>query len=279
MFFHYLKIALRFIARNKIIATINIAGFTIGIAAGLMIYLWVDDELHFDAFHRNAKNIYRVVQLEKSGNIFTKNAHNSPRLGEEMQKKYPQIIDNTYIRQNSGYKYFLSKGNYINAMTATVDKNFFTFFNFSFAEGKTETAFIDEKSIVISEKFARKLFGKEPALGKEATMSDFFNAQNHFRIGGVVKLPHNTHLSFDVALQKDIQSYASSGIIYLRFDERAKMNEQTKEALSLFLSENARSNNLLTFQPLKDIHLDSGFTHFTDQNPGNMQYVVVFSIW
>ena len=78
MLSHYITIALRFMRRNAGLTTINIVGFTIGLAAGLLIYLWVYDELRFDAFHRHSKHIYRVVQLEKSG---AKNVYNSSGLG------------------------------------------------------------------------------------------------------------------------------------------------------------------------------------------------------
>jgi len=280
MLSHYLTIALRFMRRNTGLTAINIIGFTIGLAAGLMIYMWVDDELRFDAFHRHADHIYRVVQLEKNG---TKRVYNSPRLGEDMQKMFPQITDHTYISCSNDYTHFLWKGSNtssfvrstsINAMPATVDKNFFTFFDFPFVEGNPETAFIDDQSIVISEKFAQKLFGKEPALGQELIYS---NSQRHFRIDGVVRLPHNTHLSFDVAFPKMGQGI-DLGAVYLRFDERVVFNEPVQEALNRYLVDHARSDNLLWFQPLKDIHLKTDFSYRHDHNLGNLQYVLVFSI-
>jgi len=276
MLSHYITIALRFFRRTAGLTAINIIGFTIGLTAGLLIYLWVDDELRFDAFHRHVNHIYRVIQLEKSGG---KTVYNSPRLGEDMQKMFPQIADHTYIYCKNDYIYFLWKGNNINAMPATVNKNFFTFFDFPFVEGNPETAFIDDQSIVISEKFARKLFGKEPALGQELIQTNqFSSSQRHFRIGGVVRLLHNTHLSFDVALQKGIQGETSYGVVYLRFDEKTSFNEPVQETLCRYLTDHARGDNLLWFQPLRDIHLKTDFSYRHDHNLGNLQYVFVFSI-
>ncbi len=281
MLSHYITIALRFMRRNAWLTTINLLGFTIGLAAGLLIYLWVNDELHYDDFHRNGNHIYRVVQLEKFGNNVTKSAWSSPHLGEKMQKIFPQIADHTYIYCSNDYAHFLWNGSYINAWPATVEKNFFTFFSYPFVEGNPETGFIDEQSIVISEKFARKLFGKESALGREMTVVNedaLTDKQKKYRIGGVVKLPHNTHISFDVALQKDIQGYASSGAVYLRFDDKAVFNEPVQESLSRYLVDKEGGKNLLQFQALKDIHLHTDFTYPHDHNLGNTQYVIVFSI-
>ena len=278
MISHYIKIALRFMRLNAGISTLNIAGFTIGLTAGLMIYLWVVDELRYDAFHSHANHIYRVVQLEKNGDMVTKKVRSSPSLGEDMQKMFPQIADHTFIYCEPDYAYALSNGSYINIMPATVDKNFFAFFDYTFVEGNPTTAFRDDQSIVITEKFARKLFGKNPALGQELTISQIYSKEKLYRIGGVVRLPHNTHISFDVASQREMQGYTSSGAVYLRFDEKAKFNEQTQESLSRYLIDYTKDKNLLTFQPLKDIHLKTDFSYFPDRNLGDQQYVVVFSI-
>jgi len=280
MLSHYITIALRFMSRNSGLTAINIIGFTIGLVAGLLIYIWVDDELRFDAFHPHADHIYRVVQIEKSGE---KSVYHSPKLGEDMQKMFPQIVDHTLIDQWDDYAYILRWGSQINAWSALVDKNFFTFFNFPFVEGNPETAFIDDQSIVISEKYARKLFGKTPALGQEVTFMlphDIFSMnQRHFRIGGVVRLPHNTHFSFDVALQIGIQGEMFSSAVYLRFNERTAFDSQLQETLSRHHADHKRSGSLLWFQPLRDIHLknDVAESNYIDHHLGNMQYVIVFT--
>src|SRR5436189_3594146 len=58
----YLKIAKRNLLKNKTFSFINIFGLTIGITSFLLIALYVFDELTFDRFHKNANNIYRIVE-------------------------------------------------------------------------------------------------------------------------------------------------------------------------------------------------------------------------
>ena len=58
---NYLKVALRNLLKHKVYSFINILGLAVGIAAGVLIVLYVFDELSYDRFHVNADRTYRVV--------------------------------------------------------------------------------------------------------------------------------------------------------------------------------------------------------------------------
>ena len=60
MFESYLKIALRNLSRQKLFSSINILGLAVGLAACILILLYVFDELSYDRYHPNADRIYRV---------------------------------------------------------------------------------------------------------------------------------------------------------------------------------------------------------------------------
>src|SRR5690242_5908197 len=64
---NYFKIAFRNISRNKIYSFINIAGLSLGLACAMLIILYVKDEVSFDRFHKNGKNIYRIASVMKFG--------------------------------------------------------------------------------------------------------------------------------------------------------------------------------------------------------------------
>ena len=57
---NYLKIALRFMLRQRGFSIINIAGLTIGITCSLLIILYIQDELSYDKFHVDAERIHRL---------------------------------------------------------------------------------------------------------------------------------------------------------------------------------------------------------------------------
>jgi putative ABC transport system permease protein len=61
---NYLIIALRNIRRQKLYAFIKIFGLSIGIAACILIYLFIVDELSFDNFHKNGDQLFRVVRVQ-----------------------------------------------------------------------------------------------------------------------------------------------------------------------------------------------------------------------
>src|SRR6185312_220512 len=65
MFKNYFKTAFRNLSRNKIYSFINIAGLSLGLACAMLIMLYVKDEVSFDRFHKNAKNIYRIAKKSK----------------------------------------------------------------------------------------------------------------------------------------------------------------------------------------------------------------------
>jgi putative ABC transport system permease protein len=65
MFRNYLKIAFRYLLRNKGYTTINILGLAIGIACCVLIMLFVRTEFSYDRFHSKADRIYRLWQQEK----------------------------------------------------------------------------------------------------------------------------------------------------------------------------------------------------------------------
>ncbi len=80
---NYLKVALRTFRRQAAYSLINIFGLAIGMACSLLIMLWVRDELNFDKFHKNGRDIYRVVTIGKNGNNFSSPAPFAPAVTAE----------------------------------------------------------------------------------------------------------------------------------------------------------------------------------------------------
>lgn len=66
MFRNYFKIAWRSLLKNKFYTIINISGLAVGLATGIMLLLWVQNELSFDKFYKDHKNIYQLSSRFKS---------------------------------------------------------------------------------------------------------------------------------------------------------------------------------------------------------------------
>lgn len=99
MFQNYLKVALRNVRKQKAYAFINIAGFAVGMAACILIMLYVLNELSYDKFHANASRIYRIgVQGTLSGN-FVQYPLSNLGTGPAMLKDYPEVESFTRMLQ------------------------------------------------------------------------------------------------------------------------------------------------------------------------------------
>ena len=89
---NYFKIAFRNISRHKAFAAINIAGLAIGMTCSIFILLWVQNELSYDRFHKNANEIYRITA--NAGDFVA--AVNCAGMPPELKKKIPAVKN--YVR-------------------------------------------------------------------------------------------------------------------------------------------------------------------------------------
>src|ERR1043165_438040 len=98
MFKSYLATALRNIQKNKVFSVINIAGLSLGMAACLLILQYVNFELSYDHFNKNAANIYRVVNDRfQNGKLIQHGTITYSAVGKDMQEDYPDVIDHARV--------------------------------------------------------------------------------------------------------------------------------------------------------------------------------------
>jgi hypothetical protein len=90
----YIKISLRNIKRQKGFSLINIAGLAIGMAACILILIWVQDELSYDRFHTNSDRIFRAIEHEElAGGETLSYTQQGPALGPVLKSEYPEILE------------------------------------------------------------------------------------------------------------------------------------------------------------------------------------------
>jgi putative ABC transport system permease protein len=197
MFKNYLKTAWRNLLNNKFYSAINIAGLTIGLAIGILILVWVQDELSFDSFHKQAKNIYRLELFGGTGasrQIWTVGV--AP-IGPLVKQQLPDVKDEVRITGGyySLYKYKDKVFGDENAVFA--DPSFFSVFDFHIIKGSTAKPFADDNSVVITQKTAEKFFGDQDPIGK-VIIAD--NKEN-FTVSGVIgNFPKNSSMQYDIIM-------------------------------------------------------------------------------
>ncbi len=189
---NYLKIAWRNLLRNRGFSALNIAGLSIGLAATALIVLWIDYELSFDKFHERGDRIYQVYnKYPVDGEIWTWNS--TPKvMGPTIKKDFPEV--ERVSRYNYDDTYLFSVGDKRLKATGTiVDNDFLYMFSFPLVNGTNETVFEDVNAVVVTETFAKELFGDKDPMGQVVKIDN----DNVFKVTGVLKdLPENSEFHF-----------------------------------------------------------------------------------
>jgi putative ABC transport system permease protein len=285
---HPINITLRNLRRKPVYSIITFTGFIIGIAAGLLIYLWVYNEMSYEKFHPDYKQIYRVLTLSKQGDQIVKSPYCYRPLPKTMKMDYPQIEYATYISYSSEDSPLKQESGdlKIEARMCWSTEDFFKIFRgFRFLEGSAETAFTKPDNIVLSEKTAHKIFGDQPALGK-ILISDKYSKEV-YTVGGVIRIPENSHIDFGFMLSEKSSRYSAYSNqwgdkaftrVYIKLYRDAHIDDQFLSAITDHIGRYNKITDKLLFQPLADIHLYSDYPDdYYSKNRGSYKYVWIFA--
>src|SRR6516225_3952820 len=126
MFKNYLKTAWRNIRKNKLFSFINILGLSLGIATCFIIMLYVQDELSYDRFNKNADNIARIVfNANINGGKINESVVMAP-VAQTMKRDFPEVQDATRLQQMGSTKVNFGNKVFKDDQFAFVDPNFFS---------------------------------------------------------------------------------------------------------------------------------------------------------
>ena len=194
---HYFKTAWRNLFRQKSNTIINVAGLSIGMAAALLIFLWVKNEFSFDNYHKDADKIYRVKNYLSISKNDTWVWEMSPYLlGENAKQQIPEVLNVCRIRPfGYGAQYFNIKGQFFSEdACAYVDEEWFNIFDYRLVNGSAAEFNKHPFSIVLTETKAKKYFGNENPLGKLIRVDTI-----DYQVQAVIKdNPLNSSFQFDI---------------------------------------------------------------------------------
>jgi len=198
MFRNFLKVAVRYLATHKGYTLINTLGLSVGVACCILIMLFVKSEWSFDRFHSKAKRIYRAwLDEHYKGEIFTNTTTPLP-LVPVLQANLPDVQTacrvaafNTLVKYNN---------NTFNEPVNMVDSSFFSLFDFPLKESDIKNPFPTKNSLIITEKAAKKYFGKNSAIGKNLELQ-LGGDTVLFTVSGVAKnIPLESSIQFDMLI-------------------------------------------------------------------------------
>ena len=284
MFKSYIKIAVRNLKKQKMFSAINIFGLAAGMSCTILIMLWVQDEMSFDKFHKNADNIYRVVQDQhySGGEIFPVAVTPGP-LSKALKENFPEIVNSVRVKSNRRSLKYEDKIFY-ERLTYS-DSTFFEMFSFPLIAGNPKTVLKNPYSILLSEEMAEKYFGNENPVGKTIIADNKFS----LKVEGIFQnVPENSHMQFDFMGSLDLLKEENVNLerwnnstyhTYVLLQKNTDLNNVNEKIKNIIRDNSSDSYTDVYLQALTDIHLYSGSKYAADiKGHGSIEYVNMFSL-
>jgi putative ABC transport system permease protein len=285
----YFTIGLRNLFKQRGYSLIKILGLAFGLAASMIIYLYVREDISYDTFHKNYSNIVRVLTIDSAEGVSSKLVGvTQPMLGPTAEAELPEVLQS--VRFTGGQRYDLSYNENTLKCDAAfrVDPEVFDVFDFKIVDGATTHILDKPGSIAITESLAKKIFGNESAIGKTLKL----NQNTDLNITAVLAdPPKNSHLQFDLlrtlvpgqeeqGLRQALETW--QGIFcftYLLLDKPANMDDLNAKLQAITKKNNAYQFFTPAVQSLRDVHLKSKDILFeTNANKSDELNVYVLSI-
>lgn len=290
MFKNYFKTAWRNLLKNKFYGTVNVAGLAIGLAVGIMILFWVQDEMSYDGFHKNAASIYKINSHVGSGADEQVWEGAPAPLAVFSKQSIPEVVNAVRIKPRWDQLLFtVGNKKFPEYSAAFVDSGFFSVFDFKLLKGNSSKPFADNNSVILTASLAKKYFGDEDAFGKLLTA----NKENYVVTGIMEDFPENSSIRYNVLFPMSLyakQFTASGGngewktidedlgnyfyTIYVQLQKHSSAEDVSKKITNLYWQhrpgENPK-NGFFRLQSLKTVHLIAA-----DGNESALQKVKIF---
>ena len=282
----YFKIFLRKLMASWAYSVISIISLAVGLCCFLIISLFIINEFSYDKNAKYFKNTYRILKYFEGENI-EYGSYTPPPLASIIKQEIPSVTN--VVRYEDWGEILCKNGEssfYENIYCA--DSSFFEIFDYEFLV-KELNLLTQPFTVVITEKISKKYFNKPNALGEFITI-----ANSPYKITGIIKNSRqNAHLKFDLLVSystmessrgKEWMAKAwriNSLSTYVVINENKKKDDVQSNIQKIVDEHTGDFYNLklkVILQPLKDIHLKSGFVKFeaNNVNPGDINTVKIF---
>ena len=204
MFFSHLSFAVRFFQKEGSYTLLNLLGLILGIGIGIILLLYLQNELNYDTHHTRGDQVYRVSQFmnTKSGEY---NTARTPReLAPLLKKDIPEVI--SYVRFNLYDKTMVTvtsangqEAQFYEERIMETDSSFLNLFTHDLIEGNPENCLSGPDKAVLTAAIAQKYFGNKSAVGQVITLA---SGEQRTVSAVISDLPDNSHLKYDILLSK-----------------------------------------------------------------------------
>ena len=283
MFKTNLKIAWRNLLKDKQFTWLNVLGLSAGLACALLIFLWISNELSYDAFFANNDRLYKLMEHYENGSY---SEESSGRLSDAVKQAFPEVEYAAAVAPPGWFPQNTLSANdkNIKASGQYAEKDYFNIFSFQLMEGNKNSALVSNSSIVLSDELAKKIFGTtENIIGKPVS----FNHDTTFFVSGVFKkMPENSSQQFDFVLSFDylrtiqnwVTQWGNTGplnyVLLKKGTNVTAFNAKVKDIISRNYDDTSRKVVAMKFS---DIYLHNNYNGHS-QSGARIEYVNLFAL-
>ena len=269
-----LKYSWRFLMRSKSYTIINLLGLACSLACSIILMRYIHRELTVDTHCIDREHVHAICT----------NTEGNRGLSGLKQYNYDTIsIDNRFVEAMTTYiplekDYVISGTNRIPARCLVTDSVFFQLFHYPIVQGKLSLT--TPQSALLTEKYARKIFGNENPIGKILRYSN----GKDITIEGIVGEPEcKTTINFDIILSSKLsQHWERMNTELYRFLPGTDINAINKTgSVPRYINDPEYDTRTHTFSliSVKDIYWDGSLT---DREPamflsGNRSHLIILS--
>ena len=277
---NYIKLAWRNLWKNKTFTLLNLLGLSVAFGVAILLGMAAFFDLSYDRFHKNSNSLFQVYNTEQTAKGPVASISQPVALAGALQDEVPGVASIArYLIDDALVVY---GGKQFNLETVYTDKDFFSMFSFPIKQGTTKNPLEEKSSLVITQKTANMLFGKEKAVGKTVNIL-LEGEEQPFTVSAVVQdFVKQSSLHFDIALNFENSPQYSENIdqwgnknhsVYLQLEEgiSAQQFEKNSRAFTALHykedSEDAKRDgaqpniygnyNQLRLFPFEDVHFAS----------------------
>ena len=284
---NYIKVAIRGLLKNRIASIINILGLTVGLTCFILIFLFVKNELSYDAFHSKADHIFRVTTIDEALGVSSNNVGiTNPRMTIDAKAEIPEVTLSTRLL-TQGRTRIENGDDVIYAEDAKyVESSFFDVFDYKLIGPQSKEKFEAPRKLMLNESLAKKTFRDEDPIGKMVTIDE-----EDWEVVGIVQQNHElSHLKFDMLMslyptQADssfaqyLNGWQGLGMIgYLVLNDPSSESSVEGKLKDLALKNEVPEFWIPQLQPLKEAHLYSSNILFDGNNENKGDIIYVYSL-
>ena len=286
MLWNYFKTTFRKLLHFKSYTFINIFGLTIGMAFSILVIGFVWNEFSYDTYHKKADRIYRIISSWQVSDQTLKFATTPSGLAPALKNNLPALASIVQIvpcPQRLFVKY--DNQQFYEDDVLFAGASILDIFTFPLIAGDAATVLTDPLAFVVTEKMARKYFGKESPIGKTVLLENKYP----LKVTGVLReVPENSHFHFDflapIELLRRLNEdgvffsqlrYYTYVLIAPNYDQALLETEVASIAKRQALVPKAGDYHL-SFQALSDIHLRSNLRNELEPSGIDVRYLQIF---